>query len=139
MKYFVVSSFLSKFPIKITKIHWRRCPFIRQKLELKKVLRLSSVIQNRVQKNNNEYFLKTIETLINTELPILPFLKNFEELYLINEIVLFFIYQDDFRKIKDKKYQLNIIICILQIFLKRLIIPLFIKIILFYINKMDNE
>lgn len=136
MKYFVVSSFLSKLPIKI---HWRRCPFIRQKLELKKVLRLSSVIQNRVQKNNNEYFLKTIETLINTELPILPFLKNFEELYLINEIVLFFIYQDDFRKIKDKKYQLNIIICILQIFLKRFIIPLFIKIILFYINKIDNE
>jgi len=139
MKYFVVSSFLSKFPIKVRKIHWRRCPFIRQKLELKKVLRLSSVIQNRVQKNNNEYFLKTIETLINTELPILPFLKNFEELYLINEIVLFFIYQDDFRKIKDKKYQLNIIICILQIFLKRFIIPLFIKIILFYINKIDNE
>ena len=139
MKDFVVYSFLSKLPTKVRKIPWRRCPFIHQKIEIKKALRLSSVIQNRVQKNNNEYFLKTIETLINTELPILPFLKNFEELYLINEIVLFFIYQDDFRRIKDKKYQLNIIICILQIFLKRFIIPLFIKIILFYINKMDNE
>ena len=139
MKYFVVSSFLSKLPIKIP---WRRCPFIHQKIQtkkLKKILRLSSVIQNRVQKTNNEFFLKGIETLINTELHIIPFLKNFEELYLINEIVLFFIYQDDFKKIKDKKYQINIIICILQIFLKRFIIPLLIKIILFYINKIDNE
>ena len=136
MKDFVVSSFLSKLP---TKLPWRRCPFIHQKIEIKKAIRLSSVIQNRVQKTNNEFLLKGIETVVNTELPILPFLKNFEELYLVNEIILFFIYQDDFRRIKDKKYQLHIIICLLQIFLKRLLIPLFIKIILFYINKMDNE
>ena len=135
MKDFIIPSFIHKIPLKTP---WRRCPLIRQKVQIQKALRVSSVIQNRVQKNQDEYLLKGIETVINTELPFLPFLKNFEELYLINELILFFLYRDDFRKIKDKKYQLNIIICFFQILMKRFFIPFFIKLFLYYLNNIEN-
>lgn len=116
-------------------IPWRRCPILRQKVKIKRILRVSSVIQNRVQKNNNEYIIKGIETFLNKEISRLPLLKNFEEIYLMNELINFFLYREDLKKIYDKKYQLKIIICISQIIIKRIFIPFFINFFLSYLDK----
>lgn len=114
---------------------WKRCPILPQKVKIKRFLRVSSVIQNRVQKNNNEYIIKGFETFLNKEISHLPILKNFEEIYLMNELINFFLYRDDLKKIKDEKYQLKIIICISQVIIKRIFIPFLINFFLSYLDK----
>ena len=116
-------------------IPWKRCPLLPQKVKIKRILRVSSVIQNRVQKNNNEYIIKGVETFLNKEISHLPILKNFEEIYLMNELINFILYRDDLKKIKDEKYQLKIIICISQIIVKRFFIPFLINFFLSYLDK----
>ena len=116
-------------------IPWRRCPFIRQKIQVHKVLRVSTVIQNRIQKPQKDYFMKALEIFLNTEITNISFLKSFEEIYLFTEIIDFFLYQDDLKKIKDAKYQIKIIICIFQIFLKRVFIPFLINFLISHMNE----
>jgi len=116
-------------------IPWKRCPILRQKVKIQRFLRVSSVIQNRIQKNQNEYIIKGVETFLNKEIYHLPILKNFEEIYLMNELIIFFLYRDDLKKIKEEKYQLKIMICILQIIIKRFFIPFLINFFLSYLDK----
>ena len=114
---------------------WRRCPLLRQKVEIQRAFRISSVIQNRVQKNNKEYIMKGVEVILDTEILNNPIFKDFDEIFIMEELIDFFLYRDDFEKIKDKKYQLRIVICVSQILIKRILIPYFLKIFLTYLNK----
>lgn len=117
----------------------RRCLLFKQKIKIKRLLRVSSSITNRMQKKSDSYLLKTIETTINTGLPMIPFLKRINELYIINEIILFLLFRDDFNKIRDKKYQMELVICILDIFFNRIVIPYLVHITIHYFFHNQNN
>ena len=122
--------FKSSFP-------WRRCPILREKIKIQRILRVSSAIQNRVQKGNDQYFRKGVETLLNTEITHIPILMNFEEIYLIDELIDFILYYDELKKIHYEKYRIKVIIYILQIIMKRIFVPFLINIFLSYLNKQE--
>lgn len=92
-----------------------------------------NIIANDFQTGPN-YFRKTLEVVLTSEICKIPFLQNKEEQFLLNELIVYFLEEDTFTQLYSKKYQIQIISSIIVIVLKRMIIPLLIKDIVTYLD-----
>lgn len=127
-------SFQVKDPYR--RLLWKRCPVLKEKIQIKRFYKASNIILNEMKKDYNQYLKTGIEIFLTTELFLLPFLKNTEEQFLLNELVLFMVEKEDLNKIKSQKYQITVISNIFRIFVKRVIIPLLLKEVFNELNSM---
>ncbi len=114
-------------------VSFRRCPLLPQKIAATRWYRSMNIIANDFQTGPN-YFRKTLEVVLTSEICKIPFLQNKEEQFLLNELIVYFLEEDTFPQLYSKKYQIQIISSIIVIVLKRMIIPLLIKDIVTYLD-----
>lgn len=113
---------------------FKRCPLLPSKIKLTRTIRTAKSITQRIHKHQTSYLHKTLEIIFNTETPLLPTLSNFVNVDLFTEILLFFIFRDDFDKILKTKKNINMLIVLIDIVLYRIIVPAVVHYILFVIN-----
>lgn len=108
---------------------YRRCIFIKQKLEVYKVIRLANVLTTKVKGNKNRYAVRSLESFLLNDTYIINNDKISVFVDLINAVFLTSLVSQDV--IKDKKQTdyraLLLFMKLLDLFFYRVLIPIFIE------------
>ena len=114
---------------------YRRCIFIKQKLEVYKVLRLSSALKSKFTKNSNRYAIRSLESVILNDNYIINNEKLSVIIDLINAVFMTSLVSNDMLKQRDEKkdYRTILIFKLLDLFFYRVMIPIFIEAMIHFI------
>lgn len=111
----------------------KRCPLLPSKIKLTRTIRATKSISQRLSKNQTGYIHKIIEIFVTTETPLFPTFSNVINIDVFTEIVLFFIFRDDFNKIFTRK-NFKLLTLLIDILVYRILIPIVVHYILFLLN-----
>lgn len=103
----------------------RRCPLLREKITTMRNYRAAKCTFWKLSKHSDEFQKKGLEVILQEEVNFLKFILNNDEVFLINELIAVILHKNELKMNKESK--INLATMILQMVLKRFLIPLVLK------------